>query len=125
AEEIPAALRELTRDLLQKNPDARPQSAESLAARLEHLAQELSWDMPLPRTSPGTRIDFRRRQPSSHRPPPIRIEGRPSLAVGALHSVQNFSMRPVALGKRHVPLFVPFLGLGVGVALGAVAMLTN
>lgn len=101
--------------LLQKDPDERPETAQRLAEELCEIAGDLQYSLPPPRTSSGTRAE------GSRRPGPRYIQSPPGLG----DSMRALSMRPVVVGKSHIPLWIPLLALCIGGALGVFAMLMN
>lgn len=119
SEDIPSEVRDVVMRLLSKDPDERPQSADELAEELFQIAEGLGWALPSPRTSTGTRTD-RRRQPSN--PPRARQGSTPFRSK--LGSTRTRSTPP-ASGPKKRSMLLPVLGLGVGVVIGAAAMLTN
>lgn len=109
-EDIPKPVADIVYELLQKRPDDRPPSADNLTERLAEVALELNWPLPNPRTS--ARYDPLRRSSVD-----IRIGRSP----GALESIRSVSMRPVAVGSKKVPLWVPVGALLAGITIGGFA----
>lgn len=115
---VPESLVMLVMALLEKDPENRPASAIELAEEFAHLVERLHFTMPAPRTSAGTRLDVTAPRMKS-RP---QIETRTARREGAL---ARFSKRPVPIGSKKIPLWVPLLALVVGTGIGAAAMLQN
>lgn len=110
---ISPRLRDLVMWLLRKDPDDRPDDAESLAEALAGLAHELNYTLPPPRTNTRARSEGSRK-PSTKAIP----KAQASDADGDVGQ-----SRAKARGK--IPLWIPIVALSVGVALGVGAMLTN
>lgn len=113
-DEVPLPLRSLVARLLKKDPEERPQTATELDGELRNLAGVLDFRLPSPRTSTGTRL-----LPMGSSPVIELPQHRPSLALAALHSMQSFSIHPVAIGNKRVPFWIPALSLMGGLSLGA------
>lgn len=114
-ESVAPRLRDLVLWLLQKDPDERPESAARLAEELTDIATSLEYSLPPPRTSSGAR-------PEGSRKPGVTQVARPS-SFG--ESMRDLSLRPVSVGKAKIPIWIPFVALFVGVALGVGVMLLN
>lgn len=112
-ESVPEGLARLVYCLLEKSPENRPGSAEELAEDFVLLAEKMEWQLPIPRTSAGTRLEL---------PGFAGIARRP-LGARALDSVRSFSMAPVSVGRKRIPRWIPLVALLGGAALGIVATL--
>ncbi len=114
---VPEPLSMLVYALLEKDPENRPPSAADLAEEFLHLSETLHFSMPAPRTSAGTRLDMA--SPRMKSRPQINIDSPPRGGLA------RFSTRPVAIGNKSIPLWIPLAALIVGTAIGTVAMIGN
>jgi len=116
---IPTELANLVMRLLEKEPEKRPNSADELTELFFVVSEKLGLSLPVPRTAAGTRMEILRRSSVDQRE--IESPNRPSL----VDQVQRFSMQPLSIGRKKVPLWLPAVALAFGGALGAFFMLTN
>ncbi len=100
---VPEPLSRVIYSLLEKDPKARPQSAEELFEQLLQVSERTSYSMPAPRTA-ATRRFF----PGG---------GPMSLGSTAMASIRALSMRPAATGG--LPLWMPLTALLAGLGVGA------
>lgn len=125
SDDLPLEIRQLVARLLEKETERRPQTADLLAEELVLVADKLSYFMPLARTSAGTRLD---RTGSGFRTSGADlVEFLPGVPrrvlLNPLASLRALSIRPVSIGPRSVPLWLPALALLGGMLIGTFVML--
>ena len=77
---VPPPLAIVILSLLEKDPNARPQTAQSTMERLALVGKELGWAMPVPRSAAASQLDIFHMQPKI------------SIATTALNVAKQFGM---------------------------------